>query len=57
MCARTTAATNTDFSVLDGRVRALRDNLSKQWSELLYQGLYFSPERAFLQRKLQVLTW
>lgn len=38
--------------VLDGRVRALRDNLSKQWSELLYQGLYFSPERAFLQPSL-----
>ncbi|WYZ34840.1 hypothetical protein EsH8_I_001116 [Colletotrichum jinshuiense] len=35
--------------VLDGRVRSLRDNLSKQWSELLYNGLYFSPERAFLQ--------
>ncbi|RYP11142.1 hypothetical protein DL764_000213 [Monosporascus ibericus] len=35
--------------VLDGRVRALRDNLSKQWSELVYNGLYFSPEAAFLQ--------
>ncbi|KAK1988789.1 argininosuccinate synthase [Colletotrichum cereale] len=38
--------------VLDGRVRALRDNLSKQWSELLYNGMYFSPERAFLQPSL-----
>ncbi|KAG6010522.1 hypothetical protein E4U21_005873 [Claviceps maximensis] len=38
--------------VLDGRVRSLRDNLSKQWSELLYNGLYFSPERAFLQPSL-----
>lgn len=38
-------------SVLDGRVRSLRDNMSKQWSELLYNGLYFSPEAAFLQRK------
>ncbi|GKT84292.1 argininosuccinate synthase [Colletotrichum tofieldiae] len=36
--------------VLDGRVRSLRDQMSKQWSELLYNGLYFSPERAFLQR-------
>lgn len=40
-------------SVLDGRVRALRDNLSKQWSELLYNGMYFSPEREFLQRKFK----
>ncbi|KAF6798862.1 argininosuccinate synthase [Colletotrichum sojae] len=39
--------------VLDGRVRALRDNLSKQWSELLYNGMYFSPEREFLQRKFK----
>lgn len=41
----------TPSRVLDGRVRSLRDNLSKQWSELLYNGLYFSPERAFLQRQ------
>ena len=32
-------------------MRSLRDNLSKQWSELLYNGYYFSPEREFLQRK------
>jgi len=48
----TAAIRNTNSSrVLDGRVRSLRDNLSKQWSELLYNGLYFSPERAFLQRQ------
>ncbi|CCF33744.1 argininosuccinate synthase [Colletotrichum higginsianum] len=38
--------------VMDGRLRSLRDNLSKQWSELLYNGMYFSPERAFLQPSL-----
>ncbi|RYP55057.1 hypothetical protein DL768_000373 [Monosporascus sp. mg162] len=38
--------------VLDGRVRSLRDSLSKQWSELVYNGLYFSPEAAFLQPSL-----
>ncbi|KAJ0343306.1 hypothetical protein COL922a_000035 [Colletotrichum nupharicola] len=38
--------------VLDGAVRRLRDGLSKQWSELLYNGMYFSPERAFLQPSL-----
>ncbi|KAF4944352.1 hypothetical protein FSARC_14700 [Fusarium sarcochroum] len=38
---------------LDGRVRTLRDNLSKQWSEILYNGMYFSPEQAFLQPSLE----
>ncbi|KAK2055935.1 arginosuccinate synthase [Colletotrichum caudatum] len=37
---------------LDGRLRAARDTLSKQWSQLLYNGLYYSPEREFLQRNL-----
>ncbi|GKT49141.1 argininosuccinate synthase [Colletotrichum spaethianum] len=43
---------NLEGLVLDGRVRSLRDNLSKQWAELLYNGMYFSPERAFLQPSL-----
>ncbi|EQB55857.1 hypothetical protein CGLO_04161 [Colletotrichum gloeosporioides Cg-14] len=34
--------------VLDGRVISLRNTMSQQWSELIYQGAYFSPERAFL---------
>jgi argininosuccinate synthase len=38
---------------IDGRVRSLRDNLSKQWSELLYNGMYFSPEASFLQPSLE----
>ncbi|UQC87874.1 argininosuccinate synthase [Colletotrichum lupini] len=38
--------------VLDGKVRAYRDLLSKQWSECLYNGSYFSPEREFLQPSL-----
>ncbi|TDZ29311.1 Argininosuccinate synthase [Colletotrichum spinosum] len=37
---------------LDGRLRSTRDTLAKQWSELLYAGLYYSPERAFLQPSL-----
>ncbi|KAI8255806.1 Argininosuccinate synthase [Colletotrichum sp. SAR 10_77] len=37
--------------VLDGRVISLRNAMSQQWSELIYQGAYFSPERAFLQRE------
>ncbi|KAK1847753.1 argininosuccinate synthase [Colletotrichum chrysophilum] len=38
--------------VLDGRVISLRNAMSQQWSELIYQGAYFSPERAFLQPSL-----
>ncbi|KAK2769645.1 argininosuccinate synthase [Colletotrichum kahawae] len=38
--------------VLDGRVISLRNTMSQQWSELIYQGAYFSPERAFLQPSL-----
>ncbi|KAE9574772.1 Argininosuccinate synthase [Colletotrichum fructicola] len=38
--------------VLDGRVISLRNAMSQQWSELMYQGAYFSPERAFLQPSL-----
>ncbi|KAF5516065.1 Argininosuccinate synthase [Colletotrichum siamense] len=40
---------------LDGRVISLRNAMSQQWSELIYQGAYFSPERAFLQRSVYVL--
>lgn len=36
--------------VLDGRVRSLRDQfVTHHWSELLYNGLYFSPEREFVE--------
>ncbi|KAJ5004328.1 Argininosuccinate synthase [Colletotrichum sp. SAR 10_66] len=38
--------------VLDGRVISLRNTMSQQWSEFIYQGAYFSPERAFLQPSL-----
>ncbi|KAK2003445.1 argininosuccinate synthetase [Colletotrichum falcatum] len=37
---------------LDGRLRAARDLLAKQWSQLLHNRLYYSPERAFLQPSL-----
>ena len=39
--------------VMDGKVRALRDQfVSHNWSELLYNGLYFSPEREFVENSL-----
>ena len=39
--------------VMDGRVRSLRDQfVTHNWSELLYNGLYFSPERDFIENSL-----
>jgi len=39
--------------VMDGKVRSLRDQfVTHNWSELLYNGLYFSPEREFIENSL-----
>ncbi|KAM3079497.1 argininosuccinate synthetase [Clarireedia jacksonii] len=39
--------------VMDGKVRSLRDQfVTFNWSELLYNGLYFSPEREFIENSL-----
>ena len=39
--------------VMDGKVRSLRDQfVTHHWSELLYNGLYFSPEREFIENSL-----
>lgn len=39
--------------VLDGRVRSLRDQfVTHTWTEILYNGLYFSPEREFVENSL-----
>ncbi|KAK9772153.1 putative argininosuccinate synthase [Seiridium cardinale] len=39
--------------VLDARVRELRDQfVTSSWSRLLYNGLYFSPEREFLDNSI-----
>jgi argininosuccinate synthase len=39
--------------VLDGQVRSLRDQfVTHHWSTLLYNGLYFSPEREFVENSL-----
>ena len=38
---------------MDGKVRALRDQfVTHNWSELLYNGLYFSPEREYVEKSL-----
>ncbi|KAH7019940.1 argininosuccinate synthase [Ilyonectria destructans] len=39
--------------VMDGRVRELRDQfVSLTWSRLLYNGMYFSPEREFIENSV-----
>ncbi|EXJ67475.1 argininosuccinate synthase [Cladophialophora psammophila CBS 110553] len=39
--------------VLDGQVRALRDQfVTHNWSNYLYNGMYFSPERTFVENSL-----
>lgn len=39
--------------VLDGRVRSIRDRLAQDWAELIYNGLYFSPEQDFVAHALE----
>ncbi|KAE8333710.1 argininosuccinate synthase [Aspergillus sergii] len=40
--------------VLDGQVRSLRDQfVTHNWSILLYNGYYFSPEREFIENSLK----
>ncbi|KAI9773115.1 MAG: hypothetical protein M1840_008236 [Geoglossum simile] len=39
--------------VMDGRVRSLRDQfVTHSWTEILYNGLYFSPEREYVENSL-----
>ncbi|KAI1317296.1 argininosuccinate synthase [Xylariaceae sp. FL0255] len=39
--------------VLDSKVRTLRDrNVTTEWSQCLYNGMYFSPEREFLENSI-----
>ncbi|KAF1808952.1 argininosuccinate synthase [Eremomyces bilateralis CBS 781.70] len=39
--------------VMDGKVRSLRDQfVTHSWSEILYNGMYFSPEREFVENSL-----
>jgi argininosuccinate synthase len=39
--------------VLDAKVRSLRDCfVTHNWTELVYNGLYFTPEREFLENSL-----
>jgi argininosuccinate synthase len=37
---------------MDREVRKLRDELSRKFSEIVYNGKWFSPEREFLQNAI-----
>ncbi|KAL9611346.1 MAG: hypothetical protein Q9167_003995 [Letrouitia subvulpina] len=48
-----TAHLDLEGLVMDGKVRSLRDQfVTHSWSEILYNGLYFSPEREFVENSL-----
>jgi argininosuccinate synthase len=39
--------------VMDGQLRSLRDQFcTHNWSRLLYNGLYFTPEREFVDNSI-----
>lgn len=38
---------------MDGKVRAIRDRLSQDWSACIYNGMYFSPEREFVEHAIK----
>ncbi|OIW32959.1 arginosuccinate synthetase [Coniochaeta ligniaria NRRL 30616] len=39
--------------VMDSKVRSIRDRLSQDWSAAIYNGMYFSPEREFIQHAIE----
>ncbi|KAM0250614.1 hypothetical protein ACHAP5_002144 [Fusarium lateritium] len=39
--------------VMDSKVRTIRDRLSKDWSDCIYNGMYFSPERELVEHAIK----
>ncbi|KAI0532292.1 arginosuccinate synthetase [Xylaria digitata] len=39
--------------VMDSKVRSIRDRLSQDWSAAIYNGMYFSPEREFVEHAIK----
>ncbi|KAI9901425.1 hypothetical protein N3K66_003242 [Trichothecium roseum] len=39
--------------VMDSKVRVIRDRLSQDWSAAIYNGMYFSPEREFVEHSIK----
>ncbi|KAJ8108817.1 hypothetical protein ONZ43_g6312 [Nemania bipapillata] len=39
--------------VMDSKVRAIRDRLSHDWSTAIYNGMYFTPEREFVEHAIK----
>ncbi|KAK4241667.1 argininosuccinate synthase [Achaetomium macrosporum] len=38
---------------MDAKVRSIRDRLSQDWSAAIYNGMYFSPEREFVEHAIK----
>lgn len=39
--------------VMDSKVRAIRDRLSHDWATAIYNGMYFTPEREFVEHAIK----
>ncbi|KAI0198856.1 argininosuccinate synthase [Astrocystis sublimbata] len=39
--------------VMDSKVRSIRDRLSQDWSTCIYNGMYFTPEREFVEHAIK----
>ncbi|KAI0870613.1 arginosuccinate synthetase [Hypoxylon argillaceum] len=39
--------------VMDSKVRSIRDRLSQDWSAAIYNGMYFTPEREFVEHAIK----
>merc|ERR1712000_696641 len=37
---------------MDSKVRIIRDRLSDDWAQCIYNGMYFTPEREFVQQSI-----
>jgi argininosuccinate synthase len=47
------AHTDLEGLVMDSKVRSIRDRLSQDWAACIYNGMYFSPEREFVEHAIQ----
>ncbi|RKL27643.1 Argininosuccinate synthase [Fusarium proliferatum] len=43
---------NLEGLVMDSKVRIIRDRLSDDWAQCIYNGMYFTPEREFVQNAI-----
>ncbi|KAG9497109.1 hypothetical protein J7337_011901 [Fusarium musae] len=49
---RTSSSRGSSGLVMDSKVRIIRDRLSDDWAQCIYNGMYFTPEREFVQNAI-----